>query len=82
MYAEDNKGIYPALTDDSRDGSFLAILQPKYLPKVPVDPSHPNYYYKYESDGKKYKLTCVLENQNDPEGKKSGSLNIYTIEGP
>ena len=82
MYAEDNKGAYPALTDDSRDGSFLAILQPKYLSKVPIDPAHPNYYYKYESDGKKHKLTCVLENQNDPEGKKSGGLNIYTVEGP
>ncbi len=69
-YAADHKGKYPILTDTSKNGKFLAILVPKYLTKVPVDPLNPEYYYRYKStDGVHYKLTVTLENKNDPEAQ-------------
>jgi len=80
QYADDSKGEYPASNDDSKDGVFLPVLKEKnYMAKVPVDPLNPTYYYKYVTDGKSYALTCVLENKDDPEGKKSGDFNIYTL---
>lgn len=77
MYADDNNGKYPAKSDNSQDGIFLTELN-NYI-KIPLDPSHPTYYYSYQPDGSSYKLTCVLENPNDTDGKKSGNLNIYTL---
>lgn len=82
QYSVDNKGVFLTTPDDSKDGKFLSFLEPTYMSKVPIDPSHPNLYYKYESDGKTYKLTCVLENKDDPEGKKSGNYTLYIVSGP
>jgi len=74
--------IYPTSLDDSRDGDFMSALIPDYLEKSLVDPTHPKYYYKYQplEEGKSYKLTCVLENPNDPEGTKVGNLLLYILQ--
>ena len=79
-YKEAN-GQYPVLTDDSKDGSFMKVLlDGKYISVVPLDPLHPQYYYKYVSaDGTRFELTGVLEDQNDPTGTKTGSFNVYKI---
>jgi len=78
QYAVDNNGKFPIANTDSRNSNFMKDAS-KYLNNIPKDPLAPKYYYKYESDGKTYKLTCVLENANDTSGKKVGGLNIYEL---
>jgi len=59
------------------ESSLYQALVPKYLEGLPDDPSE--YYYGYQSDGKNFELTCVLEDQSDPDGTIINGNNIYKI---
>lgn len=93
LYYNDN-GKYPDTTSDtgcapydtSGDGSFLSVLQPNYIKKVPVDPINSNpggclnpedypqyhtYQYQYVNNGQCYILNVTFENQSDPQVLKN-----------
>jgi len=64
-------------TSDSKNA--LTSLVPTYLASLPVDPLSPTKYYGYQSDGKTYTLTAVLEDTTDPLGIQVGSYYIYKV---
>ncbi|TSC93712.1 MAG: hypothetical protein Athens101428_561 [Candidatus Berkelbacteria bacterium Athens1014_28] len=57
---------------------YIALV-PNYLTEMPLDPTPQKYYYGYESDGSSYRLSAVLENTSDSEGKKVGSYFLYYL---
>ncbi|MBI2589506.1 hypothetical protein HYW32_00520 [Candidatus Berkelbacteria bacterium] len=61
-----------------QNADLASRLEP-YLGKMPSDPNAPNRYYGYTSDGKSFILTAVLENNDDPAGKKAGDFNLYIL---
>jgi len=77
------KSQYPQSTTiikTSDSANVLAqALVPTYLEKLPDDPTAPQYYYGYKSDGQTFELTCILEDKSDVAGVPVGSLNIYKI---
>ena len=82
-YKVDN-GKYPIVSEadktNNKDGVLNQSLVPKYAKSLPIDPLDPKYWYGYVSDGQTYKLWCILENREDPEGKTEGDLHKYIIE--
>jgi hypothetical protein len=74
---------YPVATKSEKifatSGTIYSSLTPTYISTTPIDPSDPTYYYGYESDGKSYKLSAVLEDKTDSEGKVVGSINLYFL---
>jgi len=66
-----------AKTSDPKNA--LDVLVPTYLASLPVDPISPTKYYGYQSDGKTYTLTAVLEDTTDPSGIQTGNYYIYKV---
>ena len=56
--------------------SSLSVLE-----SVPTDPLSPKYGYRYTKTGSAgFRLTCYLENRNDPDDSKDGKKDqIYTL---
>lgn len=79
-------GTYPVSASVEKlsqpDSILNQKLLPTYLDKLPTDPSDPTHYYGYVSNGISYELSAALDSLTDPEGTKSGSLNLYLIKGP
>lgn len=73
---------YPVATVEEKTSdpnSTLNVLIPTYLASLPVDPLSPAKYYGYQSDGKTYTLTAVLEDVTDPLGIQVGNFYIYKV---
>ena len=64
-----------------RDESVVAqALIPDYLTAMPNDPLTDRNFYGYRSaDGRKYDLTCIIEDQSDPQAKKVGSIYLFYL---
>ncbi|MFY9484392.1 MAG: hypothetical protein WAP74_02095 [Patescibacteria group bacterium] len=78
------KGAYPTSTKvgklNDSTSSVTTALVPKYTSALPRDPKDPTFFYGYKSvDGKTYTLSAQLENTADPEGKKEGTIYLYTV---
>lgn len=77
------RNAYPISTGEekvsSSSGSLYVSLVSGYITYIPLDPLDPTYYYGYESDGKNYTLSAVLESGSDAEGRKIGDKNIYFL---
>jgi hypothetical protein len=65
---------------DITDSQNLDVALAPYLAKLPQDPSSPEYYYGYQSDGQSFKLTAVLENKTDEQGISQGNYTLFVIE--
>lgn len=77
-----NTGQYPISANEkisSSAGTLYKSLVPNYITLLPLDPLDPNYYYGYDSDGRSYTLSAVLEDSNDSDGRKIGNKNIYFL---
>lgn len=61
------------------DNILVQKLVPAYLTSLPVDPSDPQYYYGYKSDGTTFELTSVLEDTTDPAGIQAGQYYLYKV---
>ncbi len=79
-----SNGVFPkSLSTDklnNPDSILVQALVPNYLTTMPSDPNS-KYYYAYTSNGSTYSLSAVLDNANDPDGVKSGSLTLYILNG-
>jgi len=77
------KNQYPianvAVNTNDENSSIYKALVPTYLDQMLTDPAAPTYYYGYQSDGKSYQLTAVLENKNDSDGQQVGKYFLYII---
>ena len=80
-YAVNKK--YPTSTKTEKitqtGGVLGSALVPRYITSLPIDPLDPTYYYGYESDGKSYTLSAILEDKNDKDGKTVGSKYLYFL---
>ena len=77
-----NTGQYPISANEkisSNAGTLYKSLVPNYITLLPLDPLDPTYYYGYDSDGRSYTLSAVLEDTNDSDGRKIGNKNIYFL---
>ena len=77
-----NTGQYPISANEkisSSVGTLYKSLVPNYITLLPLDPLDPTYYYGYDSDGRSYTLSAVLEDANDSDGRKIGNKNIYFL---
>jgi len=77
-----NTGQYPISANEkisSSAGTLYKSLVPNYITLLPIDPLDPTYYYGYDSDGRSYTLSAVLEDTNDSDGRKIGNKNIYFL---
>lgn len=66
---------------DSEGSPLTVLVADGFTSTLPTDPSAPNRFYGYKSDGTSYELTAALENINDPEGKYEGELYLYKVSG-
>lgn len=69
FFAENGK--YPVIKTNvavkSNESEWSKLMQMMYFtnPKAyPIDPQNPDKYYQYTSDGKKFTITAVFENEN------------------
>jgi hypothetical protein len=78
-----NNGQYPVSNGfvkiDGQTDILSKALAGDYLLTVPCDPNFPEYYYEYSSDGKAYELTCILEDETDPEGERVDDHYIFKL---
>jgi len=76
-------GRYPQVTGTAKisdqSGALFNALVPTYIRTLPIDPQDPKYYYGYVSDGNTFKLSGVLEDKTDTQGKVVGNLLIYYL---
>lgn len=74
---------YPKADKTEKTGietsKIYSALVPNYLAEMPLDPDPNKYYYGYESDSSSYRLSAVLENTSDSDGRKVGSYFIYYL---
>lgn len=63
----------------SDDKGSLQSLIPEVTANLPVDPISPTYYYAYQSDGKTFTLTAVLESNENTDGIVSGQYLLYKV---
>jgi hypothetical protein len=78
-----DKSAYPQATNpikvSDKTSALYQALVPAFLETMPDDPQAPQLYYGYQSDGKTFSLTAVLEDKSDPAGKMTGNYYIYKI---
>jgi len=80
-FADNSK--YPEAQVEIKTSDFSSVLAqalvPAYISALPDDPLAPKYFYGYQSDGKTFQLTCVLEDTTDTSGVLHGNINVYTV---
>lgn len=58
----------------------LKELVDQFLPVVPADPLAPKYTYRYQKTATGFRITCYLENPNDPDDTRDGKRDrTYTV---
>ena len=81
QYFNDHQAYPTAATiqKTSDANTALKALVPTYIVQLPVDPLSPNNYYGYQSDGKSFQLSAVLEDTTDTSGIQVGNYFLYKV---
>ncbi|MDP4000158.1 MAG: hypothetical protein Q8Q11_01870 [bacterium] len=66
------RGAYPA---------GLNELTPNYMGRLPTDPNAPQFNYRYKRTPEGFRLTCVLEQTDDPDDAKGDGKTdkVFTL---
>lgn len=75
-------GSYPSVFGTEQTGASATLINalvPKYITKVPIDPTKITYWYGYTSDGSTFIIRSVAEDTANSAAKRGGTFYYFEV---